>query len=141
MAGGSALKIYPGRHVELEIQYAGGEVERLSLDLVSDTAADFEQGFLGQSTPLAQAILGRAAGEVVAYRAGDALEVRILSVSAELSAKPTDLSERREETLRKALRDSDRTSTILFASSYNGKWGDYDSSSLQEEEEEDQENE
>ncbi len=133
MAPGGPLKIYPGRHVELEIRYAGGEVEQLSLDLVPDSAADFEQGFLGQGTPLAKAILGRAAGEVVPYRVGDALEVRILSVAASLSAQPTDLSERREETLRKALRDSDRTSTILFASSYSSKWGDYDPTPLTDE--------
>lgn len=138
MAAGGPVKIYPGRHVELEIRYAGGEVERLSLDLVSDSSADFERGFLGQSTPLAKAILGRTAGETVPYQAGDALEVRILSVSAELSAKPADLSARREETLRKALRDSDRTNTILFASSYSSKWGDYDPDPLTDEEDEEE---
>jgi hypothetical protein len=135
MAGETPLKIFTGRHVELEIRYASGEVEQLSLDLVPDRQADFERGFLGESTPLAKAILGRAAGDAVPYQAGDALEVRIRAVSAGLSAQPTDLSERREETHRKALRDSDRTNTILFASSYNGKWGDYDPDTLKEEDE------
>jgi hypothetical protein len=125
------LKARAGRHVALEILYASGEVERLSLDLVPDAAADFEHHFLGESTPLAQAILGQVAGSVIPYRRGDAREVRLLSVSAELSAAPTDLSERREEVTRKAVNDADRTSAILFASSMNSKWGDYDPSGIE----------
>lgn len=130
------LDIQTGRHVELEILYDGGEIEQLSLDIVSDSAADFARGMLGETTPLAQAILGAAAGDVIAYHAGDALEVRILDVRLELTGKPVDLTRRREETERKARRQSDQTNLIIFASSVNNKWGDYDPGALQDDEDE-----
>ncbi len=120
------LKVWAGRHVELELKYATSEVERLSLDVVPDNAADFDRGFLGESTPLARAILGKPAGETIAYRAGDIVSVRILSVSEALSGQPEDLSERRQEVERKAVRDSDHTSVVIYASSMNSKWGEYD---------------
>ncbi len=132
----SPLKVWAGRHVELEIKYQTSETERLGLDVVADKSADFNHGFLGESTPLAKAIMGRQAGEMVPYREGDIVEVRILSVSAELSAQPEDLSQRREEAERKAIRHSDHTSAVIYASSMNSKWGDYDPDGLKEEDEE-----
>lgn len=132
------LPVAAGRHVELEIAYQGGERERLSLDVVPDAAADFARGMLGENTPLAQAILGARAGDVIAYHTGDALEVRILDVQLELSGKPVDLTRRREETERKARRQSDQTNLIIFASSVNNKWGDYDPGALQDDEDDDE---
>ncbi len=129
------LKVWAGRHVELELKYATSEVERLSLDVVPDNAADFDRGFLGESTPLAKAILGKLAGETIAYRAGDIVSVRILSVSETLSGQPEDLSERRQEVERKAVRDSDHTSVVMYASSMNSKWGDYDPEKIPKDEE------
>jgi hypothetical protein len=131
MADDENLKIWSGRHVELEIHYTDGEVEKLSLDVVADSAADFERGFLGESTPLAKAILGQNAGSTVIYSAG---KVRILSVTPAQNQAPEDAAKRREETIQKAVRDSDRTSQILFASSFNGKWGDYDPDSIKDDE-------
>ncbi len=131
---GPAVRL--GCHIELEMLYENGEIESLSLDLVPDKSADFINGFLGESTPLAKTIMGQAAGSQVAYRVGDAREVRILSVSEELSAAPRDLTERRQETLRKAIRHSDHTNLVIFASSMNSKWGDYDPGVIQEDEEE-----
>mgnify|MGYP005817618515 CR=1 FL=1 len=129
---GTGLKIWVGRHVDLALKYQNGEVENTSLDLVTDASADFERGFLGESTPLARAIMGHEAGETISYRAGDIVQVQILGVSAELSAQPEDLSERREETMRKAIHDANQTSAILFASSMNSKWGDYDPDGLKD---------
>ena len=133
----SPLTARGGRHVELEIRYEDGEVETLSLDIVADAAADFTRGMLGESTPLAKAIAGQGAGSSLAYRAGDALEVRILAVTAQLSNQPVDLTGRRQETERKARRHSDQTNLIIFASSVNNKWGDYDPGAIQDEEDED----
>ena len=128
------LKIWVGRHAELEVRYEDGETERLSLDVVSDSAADFERGFLGESTPLAKAILGQAAGSEAAYPGG---RVRILSVMPSQNTAPADAAKRREETIQKAVRDSERTNQVLFASSFSGKWGDYDPDGLKEEDEPD----
>jgi hypothetical protein len=125
------LKVWPGRHVDLHIRYTDGESEDLSLEVVSDQAADFEKGFLGESTRLAKAILGQSAGSTVKYQAG---EVKIKSVSFSTVTAPEDAAKRREDTIQKAVDDSYRTSVMLFASSFNGKWGDYDPKSLQDEE-------
>lgn len=133
---GGKLAAQLGRHVELELVYEGGDVERLSLDIVADAAADFARGMLGESTPLARAISGHKAGSVIPYHVGDVLEARILAVSADLSGEPVDLTERRQETERKAIRHSDQTNLIIFASSVNNKWGDYDPGAIQDEEEE-----
>ncbi len=130
------LKVFPGRHVELELRYESGERETLSLDVVPDAFADFDNAFLGESTALAKAILGHSAGDTVTYQAGDWVRVRILAVLPEWRATPADHSKRREEVERKAAEKSDTTSAILFASSFNGKWGDYDPSTLQGDEEE-----
>jgi hypothetical protein len=128
------LKVWTGRHVELDLKYETGETEHLSLDIVPDNAADFDRGFLGESTPLARAILGKEAGEVVRYMAGDAVEARVISVSAELQDQPSDLSERRDEMTRKALQHSDDISAIIYASSMSNKWGEYDPGILQNDE-------
>lgn len=135
----SGLKIWAGRHVELELKYQDGEIERLSLDFVTDQAADFERGFLGESSGLGRAIQGKQAGDVISYRSGDITQVKILSVSAELSAAPKDLTERREETTRKAVEHSDHTNAVMFASSTNSKWGDYDPDGIKAEDEEEKE--
>jgi len=128
----SNLKAWSGRHVELELKYETGEVERLSLDIVPDASADFDAGFLGESTPLGKAIYGQMAGSKVSYQAGDRVEVRILSVTAEVKEREGDRAAEREQTIRKAVADSDRTSAIIYASSVNNKWGDYDPDSLKE---------
>ena len=122
----SGMKAWAGRHVELELKYDTGEVERLSLEIVQDAAADFEKGFLGETTPLGKAIYGRTAGSVIAYRAGDIVEVRLLAVTGPVNQQEGDRAAEREKNIRKAVADSDRTNAINFASSTNSKWGDYD---------------
>jgi hypothetical protein len=130
-----SMKIWVGRHVELELKYETSEVELLGLDVVADNAADFDHGLLGENTPLAKAIMGKQAGMTVPYRAGDIVELRILSVSEAQTAKPADLSERREEVTQKAIRQSDHTSLVIYASSMNSKWGQYDPGAIEDDKE------
>jgi hypothetical protein len=118
-----------GRHVVVEL-VLDGESERLEFDIVPDEQADFEAGFLGHGTPLARAIEGLAAGQAAPYRAGGGGLVRVLSVEPARSGPPADVARRRAETLRKAVDQSDRTNAMMFASSFSGKWGDYDPSAL-----------
>lgn len=120
-----------GTHVVLELITEGGDTEQLEFDLVPDRSADFVQGFLGESTPLAQAILGQPIGRALLYQNADIRAVRILAI-APSQAIPEDAEARRQETLRKAVRQSDTTNAILFASSFSGKWGDYDPTGLDE---------
>ena len=120
-----------GTHVTLELITEGGESEQLEFDLVTDRSADFARGFLGESTPLAQAILGQPAGRPLLYQNADIRAVRILAISPS-QAVAEDAEARRQETLRKAVRQSESTNAILFASSFSGKWGDYDPTGLDE---------
>ena len=120
-----SLKAGVGMHVDLVLITETG-TEPLAVDIVPDSSADFARGFLGEGTPLAQAIQGKAAGNTVPYHAGDIHTVKILSVQPSTSLPPPDVAERREATIRKAVDESDRTNAIIFASSFSGKWGDYD---------------
>ncbi len=128
----SNLKAWAGRHVELELTYESGEIERLSLDIVPDAAADFERGFLGENTALGKAIYGCTAGSSVIYQAADRVSVRILSVTASVREQEGDRAAEREEKIRKAKADSDRTSILIYASSMNNKWGDLDPDGMKE---------
>jgi len=130
--------VQPGTHVVVELLDAHGESERLEFDLVPDQAADFLRGYLGAGTPLAKAILNKPAGATVPYRQADILQVRILSVTLASELPVDDLTQQREQAARKALEQVQRTSAILFASSFSGKWGDYDPDGIQHWDETDQ---
>lgn len=122
-----------GAHVEVELIDASGEREGLSFDIVPDKLADFKNGFLGEKTPLAQAINGHFAGERVPYRVDEIVEIHILDVQRSQASPDKGIEARRQAALRKAVKQSDLTNAVLFASSFNGKWGDYDPTGLTEE--------
>lgn len=115
-----------GTHIEIELIDEDGQPERLAFDIVPDKAADLQQGRLGESTPLAKALLGRQAGNEIAYTQGDIQRVRILRVSEARTGDPVVAAEARQAVLQKALEEAERTNAAMFASSFSGKWGDYD---------------
>jgi hypothetical protein len=128
----SELKNYSadlGMRVEIDLVTIDG-TERLEMEIVPDDYADFTLGYLGFSTPLARTILGRKAGETVPYSVEGGIEVRIIHVSPSQKAPPKEIAARRRATLRKAIDQSDHTNAVLFASSFSGKWGDYDPDSI-----------
>ncbi len=121
--------------MQVEIAYHPGaelEKERLELVIVPDELADFSAGFLGQGTLLAQAILGEPVGRSVPYFAGDAQSVTILSASPTSKTPDQETTARRQERMRQAVEQSDRTSAMIFASSFSGKWGDYDPQGIEQ---------
>ena len=120
------LRVQIGAHVELELIDEQGGCEPLAVDIVKAQAADLAQGFLGANTPLAKAIRGQAAGSEVEYTMGDIRRVRIVSVTPSQAVAPADANERREAVIQKALSAAQRTNAEIFASSFSGKWGDYD---------------
>lgn len=128
--GQRPLVVDVGTFVEIEFIDAADQREGLSFTIVVDAQADFKNGFLGEGTPLAQAILGHPAGDTVPYRTDEIEAVSILSIQPGQAVPGEDVAARRQETLRKAVEQSDLTNTILFASSFSGKWGDYDPSGL-----------
>jgi hypothetical protein len=119
-----------GMHITLELIDNSGAIERLELDIVPDQQADFAHGFLGEGTPLGKTVLGKAAG-VYPYTAGGLAKVRILSVRPSDTPPPQDTASRRQAILQKAVDESDRVNAMIFASSFSGKWGDYDPSGVE----------
>lgn len=119
-------RVQIGMHVELELIDEQGVREPLAVDIVQAQAADLAQGFLGANTPLARALRGQVAGSTVPYNMGELRRVAILRVTPAQSTAPSDARARREAVLQKALSDAERTNAEIFASSFSGKWGDYD---------------
>ena len=115
-------------HVEIELISQTGESEHLSLDIVPDSGADFSAGFLGASTPLARAIIGKPAGAHAPYKVGDLKEVRILAVSE--ITQPADGSAKREAAMRDTMNQVAFTNAVNFAASTDTKWGEYDADGL-----------
>jgi hypothetical protein len=119
------LQVRPGCLAEVELVSQGGAVERLTFTLVEDSQADFDAGFLGLNTPLAKAILGKLAGQTLAYRVGDLQSVKILSV-AHGREQTEDVAARRQAVIDKAIKHSDSVNAMIFAGAVNSKWGEYD---------------
>ncbi len=118
--------VQPGSHVVVELISATGEIQQLEFDLVPEESADFSRGYLGITTPLAKTILNQPAGATLPYQQADILQVRIISVTDSAPLPLADLAQQREEAARKALQQVQRTDAMIFASSFSGKWGDYD---------------
>ena len=128
-------KVGVGVHVEVELIDDRGQSETLAFDIVPEQAADFDAGRLGENTPLVQAILGQSAGNQIPYTLADIRSVRVLSIQAARSQAFENTAAQREVSLQKALNAIERTNAAIFASSYSGKWGDYDPGGIEEWEE------
>jgi hypothetical protein len=126
--------IRAGSQVELILRDRDGNQERLSLVIVPPEAADYSKGYLGQNTPLAQALIGESVGTIIPYLKDDIYSIEIVSVSTAAAPPPEGAERRRQAALKKALRELQDTNARLFASSFSGKWGDYDPDSLPKEE-------
>ena len=128
-------KVEVGCHVTVELIDDRGQGEILAFDIVPEQSADFSAGRLGENTPLAQAILGQNAGSHIPYTLADMQSVRILSIQPACTQAPDDAAARRQVSLQKALNAIARTDAAIFASSFSGKWGDYDPGGIEEWEE------
>jgi hypothetical protein len=102
----------------------------MTFDIVPDEMAEFSAGFLGETTPLAQAIIGEFTGATIPYFVDDLKAVHILSVSVSKRVQDKDTGVRREANIREAVSQIEFTNAVLFASSADTKWGDYDADGL-----------
>jgi hypothetical protein len=122
----SDLAVALGTHVEVSLLDEAGASEPLVFDLVPDEQADFANGFLGAGTPLAQAIWGKCAGDVVTCRLGDVVSVCVVSVAGAIRAQEEDVAAKRQAVIQQAVAESERISDMVFALAVGSKWGDYD---------------
>jgi len=116
----------------VELIDENGASEALVFDLVPDEQADFSNGFLGAGTPLAQAIWGKCAGDVVAYRLGDVVSVRVVKVTVAERTQSEDVAAKRQAVIEQAVAESERISDMVFALAVGSKWGDYDPGGVKE---------
>jgi hypothetical protein len=124
-----------GCEVEVDLMDRAGKKERLRFVIVPDEAADFSQGYLGDSTPLAKVLLGERTGTIIPYLKEDVLSIEILTVTKTADKPPENLAEKRQAMMKKTMREVEDTNAMIFASSFSGKWGDYDPDSIPKEEE------
>lgn len=125
------LQVALDTHVLLELMDEHGGVEPLEVDVVPAQAADLARGFLGINTALAAAIRGKPAGVTVPYRQGDLRAVRILRITRASGQPQADAAAQRQANVEQAVRKAQQTDALNFASSFSGKWGDYDPSGVE----------
>jgi hypothetical protein len=123
-------KVQEGMLVQVELIQRSGETEWMEFTLVKDELADFRAGFLGLGTPLAKKILGKYEDAIVDYTEGDLSSVRILSIEPSDKTPTEDVNSRRNELMRKVRNQAEHINAVMFSSSVNGKWGDYDIDSI-----------
>ena len=121
-----SLQIGLGSHVEIELINESGHPERMAFDLVPARQADMGRGLLSADAPLGKAVRGKFMGALIPYVMGDIRQIRVVSVGPGQSSQTEDTQARRAAVLKKALDDAERTNAQMFASSFSGKWGDYD---------------
>jgi hypothetical protein len=119
-----------GCQVEVDLLDRAGHRERLRVVIVTDESADFAQGYLGENTALAKALIGERMGTTIPYLKDDILGIEILTVTKPKDEPPLDVAEKRRALMNKTKQEVEDTNAIVFASSFSGKWGDYDPDSI-----------
>lgn len=115
-----------GSYVEIDLIDAQGNAERMAFALVPAKQADLSRGLLSADAPLGKAVRGKFVGALVPYPMGDIRQIRIVRVALAQSVAVEDAETRRAAVLERARSDAERTNAQMFASSFSGKWGDYD---------------
>jgi hypothetical protein len=80
-------------------------------------------------------LLGERTGTIIPYLKEDVLSIEILTVTKTTDKPPENLAEKRQAMMKKTMREVEDTNAMIFASSFSGKWGDYDPDSIPKEEE------
>ncbi len=122
-----------GSQVEIELTDRAGNKERLSFVIVTDDVADFAHGLLSEKTALAKAVLGERIGTPIPYLKDDILSIQVLAISASATQPSEDAAQKRKADALKAARAVQDTNAMVFASSFSGKWGNYDPDSIPKE--------
>lgn len=133
-AENSEQRVQIGCWIKIDLLARSGEREHLNFDLVPDEQADYAAGFLGASTPLAQAILGEKVGITIPYFTDELMAVEILSICESTRTPEVNTASQREAVLKNAKDRIEFTNAVLFAASVDTKWGSYDADGLDYEE-------
>ena len=124
--GDQQIPIALNCRVLVELVESSGETEQGEFTLVTARQADFQSGLLDENAPLARALMGHEAGEIIPYSMGDLKEIRILKVVQVVERVSTDKAEKRRKAVQKAEAQSEITNQMIFSTASGSKWGDYD---------------
>lgn len=122
------LRALPEYKILLELVDQAGQREQLFVQLVDDRYADLSRGFMGEGTPLGQAIINQPLGAEIAYVVDDLRSIKILAIEPTDDCPDPNAPEKNRAAMEKALETVQLTNAVIFASSFTGKWGDYDPS-------------
>jgi hypothetical protein len=125
--------IVVGSQVEIDLIDRAGKREHLIFVIVKDESADFSQGYISENTTLAKALLGERKGTTIPYLKDDILGIDILAVTKPTDEPARDVAEKRKAMMKKTQQEVEDTNAMIFASSFSGKWGDYDPDSIPKE--------
>jgi hypothetical protein len=70
--------------------------------------------------------MGKAAGSIVPYHAGDVVQVCVLKVTQAERAPEEDVAAKRQAVIQEVVAHSDQITDMAFALAVGSKWGDYD---------------
>lgn len=120
----SELTAAVGTHVVVELRDRMGAAQRLEFDIVPDKQSNFSAGFMSERAPLAQAILGHAAGDSVEYMAPsrEPQTVTIMSIVTRAAAgeaapdRDAVLDEARDKIARRESRQIALTAELHYGS-------------------------
>jgi len=118
------IRLY--QRIRAELLDLHGESEACEYILVKADQADYKAGLIGENTPLGRALLGRSAGQTIAYAVGDLRSIRILAVEPLAAGVDDQVAEQRRAAVRRAEAQSEITSQMIFATAHGSKWGEYD---------------
>ena len=131
-------RIRVGCQVEVLLTARDGQKERFTVIIVPDEDADFKHGLLGENTPIAKALMGEKSGHVIPYLRDDILSIEVLSVRKPADLPKTDIAKQRKAQYLRSKREVEDTNAMVFASSFSGKWGDYDPDTIRKDKDEDE---
>jgi hypothetical protein len=125
-----SMTVQSGCCVKMEMLYRSGNREHITLDIVPDEKADYENGFIGISTPLAKALIGEKSGYFIPYFTQELKAIQIISIKKSSRTPETNKSSTRTESIKEMVKKIEFRDAVLFASSTETKWGSYDTDGL-----------
>jgi hypothetical protein len=119
-----------GDRVAFDLIFRSGKREYLEFIIVDESIANPEARLLSCKSPLAQVILGEKVGSVIPYFTDELMAIQILTITLGPEFPLLYATREREERMREILSQIEFRDALLFASSSNSKWGNYDADGM-----------
>ncbi len=119
-----------GTQICFDLIDRAGNRERLTYDIVPDSQADSDSGFLSASAPIAQAVLGETAGSLIPYFTAELQAIHLLEINPSTRQPNKANAQQKAAQHQETLHQLQYRDALLFAASANTKWGSYDPDGL-----------